>query len=223
MFSIPVDALSPGFRLREPDDTPGFRVSNDSPGFRVSDDGLVRSDRVPVGGSPMRDPAQWTTNWARPLYVNANGGPSDFFGRLFSDVQDAAEWAGTNANAVVNGAYSIFPGTYDELRALARGVGLLGPEEFRRFGQEADFIGDSLGQIVRHPGAAYRAATDALSVLAQNPLLIPYFLGRVPMGYFTGLGPVAAMGGALRAVENGHNLIDSILQHGVVGVPSARP
>jgi hypothetical protein len=41
------------------------------------------------------------------------------------------------------------------------------------------------------------------------------------MGYFTGLGLPAMAGGALRAVENGHNLVDAIIQNGIGGIPSA--
>ena len=41
------------------------------------------------------------------------------------------------------------------------------------------------------------------------------------MGYFSGLGLGAMAGDALRAVENGHNLIDAVIQYGAAGIPSA--
>lgn len=43
------------------------------------------------------------------------------------------------------------------------------------------------------------------------------------MGLFTGLGPAAAAGDALSAVEKGHNMIDA-LKYGIQGTPpSAGP
>jgi len=215
MFSVPVDNRVPGFRVGEPEFVPGFRLSVD---------GSPLPDPPPF--STPQDPAGWTSAWARPLYVDARGDQPGFLERnvpSWSDVQDAADWLWPRMNAAVNGAYSIFPGTYDAARGLARGIGLLGPEEFRRIGQEADFAGDSVERIVRHPGAAHRAADNALTILAQNPLIFPYLAGRVAMGTFTGLGPAADMGGFLRALENGHDLIDAVIQHGVGGLPSTRP
>jgi hypothetical protein len=139
----------------------------------------------------------------------------------------AAKAGGAAANATVNGAYSTLDNTYDAGRAVARGIGVLGPEEFRRFGQEADFIGASLGpvlgqvgpalgQIAKHPGPAARAAYH---VWKKEPLLPFYLAGRAGMGAITGLGPAAIAGGALRAVEDGHNLVDAIVYPGVLGRP----
>lgn len=139
-----------------------------------------------------------------------------------------ARAVGSSANALVNGAYSTLGNSYDAARAVGRGVGVLGREEFRRFGQEADLIGASLGQvgpalgqiglvlgqIVEHPKLTAQAAGR---FLAANPLLPFYFAGRVGMGSVTGLGPVAMAGGALRAVEDGHDLIDSLVQGGLLG------
>ena len=178
-----------------------------------------------VGRPPSQDPARWTSNPAASRYVNASGNPSSIserFGPFLADVRDAAEAVGTRANAVVNGAYSVFPGTYNAIRAGGRGIGLLGPEEFRRFGQEADSIGTTLGQIAEHPGAAARVSRDALSVLDSNPLFRYYMFGRAAMGLLTGLGPAAMAGDALRAVEKGHNMIDAY-KYGIQGTPSSGP
>ncbi len=177
--------------------SPGFRVGRpeDPPGFRVSDGGL------------------------HP----ANSGTPGFFagvGPFLADLQDVAEKVGARANAVMNGAYSVFPGAYSAARAVARGVGVLGPDEFRRFGQEADLIGAAAGQVASHPRLAACAARDAVSILADNPLLPYYLAGRGFMGYFSGLGLGAMAGDALRAVENGHDLIDAVIQHGAAGIPS---
>ena len=148
----------------------------------------------------------------------------------YEQLRDGAKAAGSAANALANGAYSTLGNSYDAVRAVARGVGLLGPEEFRRFGQEADFIGASLGQIgpalgqigpalgqiVDHPRLAARAAGRALK---EEPLLPFYLGGRLGMGVITGLGPTAMAGGLLRAVEDGHNLVDAIAYPGIQGRP----
>jgi hypothetical protein len=173
----------------------------------------------------LQDPARWTAKPAGNPYAGAGGDVAGFFGRFrpfLADVQDAAERVGTRANAVVNGAYSVFPGTYNAIRAVGRGVGILGPEEFRRFGPEADSIGTALGQIAEHPGPAARVSRDALSVLDTNPLFRYYMFGRAAMGLLTGLGPAAMAGDALRAIEKGHNMIDT-LKYGIQGTPSGGP
>ncbi len=70
------------------------------------------------------------------------------------------------------------------------------------------------------PGVAARAARVASSAVLDNSQRLSYLAGRMFMGTLTGLGPAAAMGSALRAVENGHNLLDSLLYQGVQGIPS---
>lgn len=83
MFGDLPDPGSPGFRVRQPEDTPGFRVSDT--GIQSADEG--------------------TSNFlsdARPC---------------LADLQDAAEKVGRRANAVINGAYSVFPGAYNAVRA----------------------------------------------------------------------------------------------------------
>jgi hypothetical protein len=139
---------------------------------------------------------------------------SDLGRPLFSTLKEAAAWV----NAAVNGAYSVLPGTYNAGRAVARGTGLLGADEFRRFGQEADAIGAGLGKLVERPDLAARAA-QAWPMLRDNPRLWPYLGGRLAMGAFTRLGPAAMAGDALRAVEKGHNLADAFLYHGILGNP----
>lgn len=209
----------PGFRVTGADDGPGFRVRqpDDVPGFRVNSDGSTRLGYPTAGEPSLLQPVQWAGESAG--YRNGRSdsqGPvtlGDFFARALNRI-------GTEANAVVNGAYSIFPGAYDASRAVARGTGLMGQEEFRRFGQEADFIGRSLGQIARHPGTSARVAGRALSELDKNPLFWHYMAGRAAMGTLTGLGPAAMAGNTLRAIENGRDLIDA-LKVGVQGWPPA--
>jgi hypothetical protein len=132
---------------------------------------------------------------------------------------ESAEMALKAANYAVNGAYSIFPGIYNAGRAVARGIGLMGPDEYRRFDQEANFIGNTSEEIAKHPELAYQAAREAaVGALARNPYLAAYALGRAAMGGATMLGPAALAGDALRAVENGHDVLDAVL-YGFQGVP----
>jgi hypothetical protein len=158
------------------------------PGFRIFDDGSVSTYGSDLG---------------RPFFKN---------------FEEAAAWV----NELVNGAYSVFPGVYNAGHAVARGTGVLDAEEFRRFGQEADAFGVGLHEAVRHPEVAYRVARRAVNeagaAIRDNPRLVPYLTGRAAMGFGTGLGPAAAMGDVLRAVENGHNWADGIV-YGILGIP----
>jgi hypothetical protein len=101
----------------------------------------------PFGDPPLLNPVRWVADPAG--YGNARSVLQKpvTLGDLVANV---ANRIGTEANAVVNGAYSVFPGVYNAARTVARGTGLLGQEEFRRFGQEADVVGGALGRIVRH-------------------------------------------------------------------------
>ena len=144
---------------------------------------------------------------------------SDLGRPFFSNLKEAAAWV----NAAVNGAYSVLPGTYNAGRTVARGTGLMGADEFRRFGQEADAIGAGLGKLVDRPELAVRAVQEAWPILRDNPRMWPYLGGRATMGILTRLGPAAVAGDALRAVEKGHNLADAFLYHGILGNPSRDP
>jgi hypothetical protein len=116
---------------------------------------------------------------------------------FFSNLEEAAAWV----NAAINGAYSVTPGVYNAGRAVARGTGLMGADELRRFGQEADIIGAGPGKLVERPELGIRAAQEAWPILRDNPRLWPYLGGRAAMGIFTRLGPAAMAGDALWAVE----------------------
>jgi hypothetical protein len=105
---------------------------------------------------------------------------------------------------------------YNAARTVARGTGLLGQEEFRRFGQEADVVGGALGRIVRHPGASARIARNAVSKLDEDPLFRYYMGGRAAMGALMSLGPAAMAGDSRRAIERGHDVIDA-LKYGIQG------
>jgi hypothetical protein len=123
---------------------------------------------------------------------------------------------GTALNALVNGAYSIFPGYGNAFRYLGRSFGFYGANEITRSDQEANFIHaaavDAYDVLKSSPEArslAIDATREAVVVFGSDELHDYFFAGRVMMGGITLLGPAAAAGDALRAVENGHNLLDA--------------
>jgi hypothetical protein len=228
MFRFRPNATAVDFGFGQADEVPGFRVGQldqvpglhnfkppQVPGFRVNSDGSARSSDPTAGESPLLHPVQWAAEPAG--YRNALGVAQKPV-TLVDLATRVANRIGTHANAVVNGAYSVFPGVYSAGRAVARGTGLLGQEEFGRFGQEADFVGGSLGKIAEHPEASARMARRAVSKLDEDPLFRYYMAGRAAMVALTGLGPAAMAGDALRAIESGHDVIDAF-KHGVQGKP----
>ena len=171
MFGIRPNAASTGFDYSQADEVPGFRVGQldqvpglhnfkppQVPGFHVNSDDSARSGYPTAGEPPLLHPVQWAAEPAGYSNALSVSQKPVTLGDLAAKV---ANRIGTHANAVVNGAYSVFPGVYDAGRAVARGTGLLGQEEFRRFGQEADFVGGSLGKIAEHPEASARIARRA--------------------------------------------------------------
>lgn len=232
MFRIRPDTTANDFGLGQADEVPGFRVGPPDqvpglhnfkppqevvPGFRVNSDGSARVAYPPAGDTPFQEPVQWTAEPAGYRDARSISHKPVTLGDLAARV---ANRIGTHANAVVNGAYSVFPGVYNAGRAVARGTGLLGQEEFRRFGQEADVVGGLLGGVAKHPGASARIARHGVSTLDEDPLFRYYMSGRAAMGALTGLGPAAMAGDALRAIERGHNAIDAY-KYGVQGRPPA--
>lgn len=209
----------PGFRVGQLDQVPGLHNFKPPqvPGFRVDSDDPARSGYSTGGELPLLHPVQWAAEPAGHRNALSVSPKPVTLGDLAVRV---ANRIGTHANAVVNGAYSVFPGVYEAGRAVARGTGLLGQEEFRRFGQEADFVGGSLGKIAGHPEASARIARRAVSKLDEDPLFRYYMVGRAAMGALTGLGPAAMAGNVLRAIESGHDVIDAF-KYGVQGRPPA--
>jgi len=203
MFRIRPDAAANDFGLDQADEVPGFRVGPPDqvpglhnfkppqevvPGFRVNSDDSARLGYPPAGDTPLLDRVQWTADPAGYRDAHSISQKPVTLGDLAARV---ANRIGTHANAVVNGAYSVFPGVYNAGRAVARGTGVLGQEEFRRFGQEADVVGGLLGGVAEHPDASARIARHAVSTLDEDPLFRYYMAGRAAMGALTGLGPRA--------------------------------
>jgi RHS repeat-associated protein len=136
---------------------------------------------------------------------------------------------GTALNALVNGAYSIFPGFGNAFRYLGRSFGFYGANEITRSDQEANFIHaaavDAYDVLKSSPEArdlALRAALDAGRVFTDDEIHDYFLAGRVLMGSITLLGPAASAGDALRAIENGHNLLDAA-KAAVIGNHTTNP
>ena len=164
---------------------------------------------------------------SRPWYERLDDSAANIYvggypGSAYAEALGAgAKALGSAANAAVNGAYSVFPDTLNYPRAILRGAGVLGEDQAHRFDQEMAVMGEGARQIAGHPKLAAQAAGRALWA-GWDPLVLPYLAGRGLMGYYTGLGPFALIGGALRAAEDGHNLIDSIF-YGASGIQGRRP
>jgi hypothetical protein len=144
-----------------------------------------------------------------------NGAITGAFGYLFND---CAGHPGNctitdKANAIINGAYSIFSGVGYGLYEWARYTGLLGPTEFSRADSESNVIGWGVTEAWKHSSAAYNLSIDALKTIDDaDPLFRYYMGGRIFMGAATGLGPMATYGDTLHAVDSGHNFIDSVIK-----------
>jgi len=193
-------------------------------GFRSNPDGSTQTDGAAPGQSPSYTPVGWTPN--ADQYGNAEIALSNSYGPSYwSDLRDGLGQFGQQANAAVNGAYSLFPGTANLARAAGRGLGLYGSEEAHRFRQEMEAAGQGLEVIAQNPGDAARLAWHGgKAALRAQPSLAPYLAGRAGMGLLLGLNgipiaPLAVLGDALHAMEKGHNVVDAGL-YGLFGVRS---
>jgi hypothetical protein len=199
----------PGFRVADP----GFHVTE--PGTRVGNDGLTQGLDFLTGATLSFTPVRWGNDDA----ASDNASPS-----FWDDVGNVAKTVGENANAAIDGAYSIFPGTANFFRAAGRGLGLYGPEEAQRFRTEMSAARTGLEYIAKDPVETARLASHGISEAFQaQPLLTPYLIGRFGMGVGLALNrlpfaPLAIAGDAMNALEKGHNFIDA-LGYGV-GSPS---
>lgn len=120
---------------------------------------------------------------------------------------------------------SVAEGTGNSLRFLARGLGLMGPEELARFNQE----GVEVDKFVKRYNEDAEFRREVNKALAQkmgelNTEEMKWRLnGRAATGIVTGLGPAALIGDTTRAVENGHNLVDALMRGGLPGQPEKKP
>ena len=197
---------------------PGFNVQpladEDVPGFRMNADGSVRTDGASSSRPASYTPVGWTPN--ADVYGSAENALSNSYGPSYwNDAWEAAKQFGGAANAVVNGAYSLIPGTFHLAREAGRGLGFFGPEEAQRFRQEMNAAGQGLRAIAENPGTAARIAVEGLrTAVKKEPLLPLYAFGRGGMGVLLGsrgvpVAPFAVLGDALHALEKGHDVMDA--------------
>jgi hypothetical protein len=197
---------------------PGFNVEQpaepDVPGFRMNADGTVRTDGAVSGRPPSYTPVGWTS--VADQLGNAEIALGNSYGSSYwNDLWDAAKQLGSGANAAVNGAYSLGPGTFYLAREAGRGLGLFGPEEAQRFRQEMNAAGQGLRFIAENPVTAARMAGEGLWTASKaQPLLPFYLLGRAGMGGLLAsrgvpIAPFAVAGDTLHALEKGHDAMDA--------------
>jgi hypothetical protein len=207
---------------------PGFNVEPPAepevPGFRMNDDGTVRTHGAASGKPPSYTPVGWSS--VSDQLGNADIALGNSYGSSYwNDLWDAAKQLGSGANAVVNGAYSLGPGTFHLAREAGRGMGLFGPEEAQRFRQEMNAAGQGLRFAARNPGTAARIVGEGISTAWKTQPLFPfYLLGRASMGGLLAsrgvpIAPFAVAGDALHALEKGHDAIDSL----GVGITGTHP
>jgi hypothetical protein len=132
---------------------------------------------------------------------------------------------GQAIGAVGDGAYSSLEGVGNALRFVGRSTGLYGPDEIHRSDQEiraaTEAIKDGGKLLIDSPEArsvAARVAKEAAAAYWADERHRYFLLGRLGFGALTGVGPVAAIGDSTRALETGHDVVDSLAK-GVVGNP----
>lgn len=124
----------------------------------------------------------------------------------------------------IEGSWSVVEGTGNGLRFIARGTGLMGPEERARFNQEGAEVDKFIKRY--NEDSAFRSEVNkALSqkAAALNTEEMKWRLnGRAATGTVTGMGPAALIGDTTRAVENGHNIVDALMKGGLPGLPEKK-
>jgi hypothetical protein len=130
---------------------------------------------------------------------------------------------GQAIGAIGDGAYSDLEGVGNALRFVGRSIGLYGPDEINRSDQEIraaiEAIKDGGRLLMDSPEArsvAIRATEEAAAAYWQNERNRYFLLGRIGFGVLTGVAPVAVIGDSTRALEKGHNAIES-LGKGIIG------
>lgn len=174
-----------------------------------------------VGNDPMNnvDPSGL-------LLENINGSAIAF--------ANNARAVGQHASAFANGAGSVITGTGNFVRQVGRASGALGRTEQIRFRQEGKFAEAAIGVGLNYvksrilKGEAHQlpgeftngAITTARAINRVQPLAKTYALGRAATGFILSpLGVAAFVGDTMTAVENGHNIVDSVIHGGILGQP----
>ena len=230
MFDVRPDNDVPGFRVRPfeigpHDDVPGFRVkaTEDVPGFRVPGGGLPRADFL-TGRLPSQGYVNVNSPYPYPLGGSAYPGAT-----LLDKIRDP-DWVVPRLEAAADGAISTIPGAWNLVRAIGRAAGVGGKEESHRFDEEMKVAGKVAGKVVgkavEYPEQATRAVGTVLSELDKDPLFRYRMMGRYFAGSLVGIGPfglggVATLGDALRAIERGYGARD-IVKQAIEGNPWLR-
>ena len=122
-----------------------------------------------------------------------------------------------------SGVWSVAKGTGNAVRFFARGTGLMGADEQKRWKQEGDGIQGFVDkyrsdkEFANEVDHAMGQALGKMYINNQDGWLKAFILGRVSTGVITGFGPAAFIGDTTRKVEEGHGAADSLLKGGVLG------
>ncbi|THC44302.1 NBR1-Ig-like domain-containing protein [Massilia sp. Mn16-1_5] len=128
-----------------------------------------------------------------------------------------------NAVAALQGIWSVFTGAGNSIRFVARGIGVLGPEEKKKWNEESKRVDDFVSRYRNDP--AFKREVDqgardvAGKVLTENSNGAgkAYISARAATGIITGLGPAAVIGDTVRAVEQGNGMAESLISGGILG------
>lgn len=126
------------------------------------------------------------------------------------------------AKGFFKGAWSVAIGTSNSARFLARASGVLGQREKERSKQEAAEL-EKFVKRYNDDEEFRELVNQEIRALARDftfddPVSVKWYMaGRVGFGMATGFGPAASLGDFLRALENGHNQVDSLIKGGVFG------
>lgn len=119
--------------------------------------------------------------------------------------------------------WSIFTGAGNGIRFVARGTGLLGADEKKRWDAESENVDkffDKYRTDQKFAAEVNKNAGTAAGKLyqeSQNGAAKAFMAARVATGIITGLGPSAALGDIARSVENGRTIVESVIGGGFAG------
>ena len=109
------------------------------------------------------------------------------------------------------------------LRFVGRSVGFYGSDEIARSDQEIRGAtaaikdgGKLLIESSEARGVAWGVTKDVAGTYWEDELNRYHLFGRMIFGFSTGFSPVANIGDATRALENGHSTFDSMVK-GITG------
>lgn len=128
-----------------------------------------------------------------------------------------------------DGTGSVATGVYNAGRFVARGIGVMGPDEQARWVIEGEVMDAMIDAYASNPEIRTQMNAKALNTLQQfnrnnqDGYLKWYFTGRVTTGVVVSpFGFAAMLGDMTRAVENKHDAVDAMIWGGFLGRPETQ-